>query len=172
MRAVSDNFLLNVAEVSAALVGLFLVGMFFYVETGFRRSQDTTGVVESYFRASTRIVLVLYAMAMGLSLALVVLEPVWYRLLFVALSVALVAANVATARLIGAVTRITGSRTMLWTEVFGSLAVVVIVVLPWALGGLHPDRRDLTWALLLSFAVGFQSICAAVLSAFDIVRSD
>jgi hypothetical protein len=37
MRDVSDDFLLNVAEVSATLIGLFLVGVFFYVETGFRR---------------------------------------------------------------------------------------------------------------------------------------
>jgi hypothetical protein len=33
MREVSDAFLLNVAEVSATLIGLFLVGVFFYVET-------------------------------------------------------------------------------------------------------------------------------------------
>jgi hypothetical protein len=37
MREVSDAFLLNVAEVSATLIGLFLIGVFFYVETGFRR---------------------------------------------------------------------------------------------------------------------------------------
>jgi hypothetical protein len=31
MREVSDAFLLNMAEVSAALIGLFLVGVLFYV---------------------------------------------------------------------------------------------------------------------------------------------
>jgi hypothetical protein len=36
MREVSDDFLLNMAEVCAGLLGLFLVGAFFYVETGFR----------------------------------------------------------------------------------------------------------------------------------------
>jgi hypothetical protein len=37
MRDVSDAFLLNVAEVSATLLGLFLVGVFFYVEIGLGR---------------------------------------------------------------------------------------------------------------------------------------
>ena len=35
MRRVPDAFLLNMAEVTATLIiGLFLVGVFFYVETG------------------------------------------------------------------------------------------------------------------------------------------
>ena len=37
MRQVSDAFLLNMAEVSGTLIGLFLVGVFFYVDSGFRR---------------------------------------------------------------------------------------------------------------------------------------
>ena len=52
MRENSDAFLLNMAEVSAALVGLFLVGVFFYVESGFCRSNDAGDVVEPYFRAT------------------------------------------------------------------------------------------------------------------------
>jgi hypothetical protein len=59
MRDVSDAFLLNMAEVSSALVGLFLVGVFFYVETGFRRSGGAGNIVEPYFEAATRIVLIL-----------------------------------------------------------------------------------------------------------------
>ena len=35
MREVSDDFLLNMAEVSAALIGLFMVGVFFFADTGF-----------------------------------------------------------------------------------------------------------------------------------------
>ena len=37
-RRASDVFLLNVAQISAALVGLFLVGMLLNVETGFGRT--------------------------------------------------------------------------------------------------------------------------------------
>jgi hypothetical protein len=58
MQEVSDDFLLN-AEVSATLIGLFLVGVFFYVETGFRRLGAAREAFEPYFRAGTRIVLVL-----------------------------------------------------------------------------------------------------------------
>jgi hypothetical protein len=58
------------------------------------------------------------------------------------------------------------------TEIVGIAAVVVLVVLPWALGGFHPKRGDLTWASLIAFAAGFLSVCATVLSVFDIASSD
>jgi hypothetical protein len=171
MRQVSDAFLLNMAEVSGGLIGLFLVGVFFYVETGFRQLGDGREVFESYFRASTRIVLVLFAIPLGLSLTLVVLESAWNAVLFALLSVVLVAANVDTAVQIRAVQRISGSTTLLVNEVVGSAGVVVLVVIPWLLGGLDPSREDLTWAILVSFATAFVSLVALVLSVFDIARS-
>jgi hypothetical protein len=170
MREVSDDFLLNMAEVSAALIGLFMVGVFFFVDTGFRRLDQARGIVEPYFRASTRIVLVLYALPLGLSLSLVVLEPVWTRVLFALLSLLLVAANLDTAARIRAVARATGSTALLANELMGSAAVLVIVALPWVLGGLHPTRQDLTWAILLAFAAGFASISALVLFVLDVAR--
>jgi uncharacterized membrane protein len=166
VRQVTDAFLLNMAEVSAALIGLFLVGVFFYVETGFRRMERDREVVERYFRAGTRIVLVLFAIPLGLSLTLVVLELVWSRVLFAVLSLLLVAANVDTATHIVGVRRGTRSAALVVNEVAGTVGVVVLVVLPWVLGGLHPSREDLTWAILLSFASGFISISALVLSTF------
>lgn len=170
VHQISDGFLLNMAEVSASLIGLFLVGVFFYVETGFRRTAHARDVVEQYFRASTRIVLVLFSIPLALSLTLVVLEPIWTRVLFAVLSLMLIAANIDTAIRIRTVARVTGSSALLVNEVAGTLGVVVIVVIPWALGGLHPTREDLSWAILLSFGTGFLSICALVLSAFDLVR--
>lgn len=170
MRQVSDAFLLNMAEVSAALVGLFLVGIFLYVESGFRRSDPAHEALERYFRAGTRIVLILYAIPLGLSLVLVVLEPAWTRVLFVLLSLLLLAANVDTAVRIRGVSKVTGSTTFLVNEVVGTVGVLALVAIPWVLGGLHPTREDLTWAILLSFAMGFLSVCALVLSIFDIAR--
>ncbi len=35
---------------------------------------------------------------------------------------------------------------------------------------MQPTREDLTWSILLSFAAAFLSVCALVLSAFDIRR--
>jgi hypothetical protein len=170
VREISDGFLLNIAEVSASLIGLFLVGMFFFVETGFRRSITAGDVVEPYFRASTRIVFLLYTIPLGLSLTLVVLEPVWSRVLFALLSLGLLAANIDTVARIRSVARVTHSTALVVNEIAGTAAVVAIITVPWILGGFHPTRKDLTWAILLAFATGFASICVTVLSAFDIVR--
>ena len=168
MRQVSDAFLLNVAEVSATLIGLFLVGVFFFVETGFRRLDRRTRIVmEPYYRSGTRIVLLLYALPLGLSMTLVVLGPNWNRVLFALLSIMLVAANVDSFVRVRSVARVTGSTVLLVNEVLGTVAVVILVVTPWALGGLHPTREDLTWAILLSFAAGFLSVGAMVLSVLD-----
>ncbi|HEX5939538.1 MAG TPA: hypothetical protein VFZ12_04195 [Dehalococcoidia bacterium] len=49
-----------------------------------------------------------------------------------------------------------------------TVLTLVLVVLPWILGGLHPSRGDLTWSIRLAFAAGFTSITATVLSTFDI----
>lgn len=122
MREVSDDFLLHMAEVSASLIGLF---------------------VEPYSRASTRIVLVLYALPLGLSLSLVALEPVWSRVLFALLSLMLLAVNLDTAARIRAVTRVTGLTALPVNELVGSVAVLVIVALPWVLGGyIRPGRTS------------------------------
>jgi hypothetical protein len=173
MQEVSDAFLLNVAEVSATLIGLFLVGVFFYAETGFRRlAQGAPGVVEPYFRAGTRIVLILYALPLGLSLSLVVLGLNWNRVLFALMSVILVAANIDTLARVRPFAKVTGSAVFLVNEVVGTAADLAIVVTPWALGGLHPTREDLTWAILLSLGAGFLSISALVLSVFETSGSE
>jgi hypothetical protein len=170
MRPVSNAFLLNMAEVSATLIGLFLVGVFFYVETGFHRIERARAAFEPYLRAGTRITLIVFAIPLGLSMSLVALELVWSRVLFLILSVMLIVANVDTVRRIGESTRATRSTGLLINEAVTTLLSVTLLVLPWALGGLHPDRQDLTWAILLAFAAGFLSIAATVLSAFDLAR--
>lgn len=170
MRQVSDSFLLNMAEVSGALVGLFLVGIFFFLEASGGRLDKSREVLEPYLRASTRIVLVLFAISLLLSLTLVVLEPVWNKLLFALLSLMLIAANLDTAIRIRAVARVSRSTALLVNEIVGTAVVLVIVVIPWILGGLHPTREDLTWAILLSFTAAFLSVCTLMVSAFDISR--
>jgi hypothetical protein len=171
MNDVSDDFLLNMAEVSGGLIGLFLVGMFFYVETGFRRLGSERELVEAYFRASTRIVLVLFAIPLFLSITLVVLDTAWNAVIFAVLSLALVAANLDTAVQVREVQKVTGSNTLLLNEVAGTVGVVLLVTVPWILGGIDPTREDFTWAILISFATAFLSVATAVLSAFDVARS-
>jgi hypothetical protein len=170
MRPVSNDFLLNMAEVSGSLIGLFLVGVFFYVEFGLGQLDRARAGFEPYLRAGTRITLIVFAIPLGLSLSLVALELAWSRALFVILSVLLLAANVDTIRRIGESTRATRSWGLLTNELVTTLLSLTLIVLPWILGGLRPDRRDLTWAIVLAFAAGFLSICATVMSAFDTAR--
>jgi hypothetical protein len=172
MRNVSDAFLLNIAEVTAALAGLFLVGIFFFVETElFRRRAEGREVLEPYFRSGTRIVLILFAIPLLLSLTLVAMEPVWSHLLFAGLSLILIAANVDSARRVRGVSEASGARALLLNEVAGTVAVALIVTLPWILGGIDPSREDLAWSIMLSFGAAFLSVSALVLSAYDIART-
>jgi hypothetical protein len=169
VRQVTDDFLLNMAEVSATLIGLFLVGVFFYVETGVGRQELSRRVFGPYLRAGTRITLIVFAIPLGLSLTLVVLEPIWSRVLFALLSLLLIAANIDSAMRVRGLAK--GSVGLVVNEIVTTALAVVLVILPWVLGGLRPSREDLTWAILLSFAAGFLSIAATVMSAFDVARS-
>jgi hypothetical protein len=170
MRRVSDDFLLNMAEVSGTLIGLFLVGVFAYIEGGYRRLDSVRKGFEPYLRAGTRITLIVFVIPLGLSLTLVALELAWARALFVVLSMLLIVANVDTAVRVRGVAEITGSRGMLLTEISTTGLTVLVIVVPWALGGFHPTREDLTWAIILAFAAGFISIAATVMTAFDLSR--
>jgi hypothetical protein len=114
--------------------------------------------------------MIVFAISLGLSLAVVALTLPWARALFAVLSLVLVVANVDSALRVRGVKKATGSTALLVNEALGTAMVVVLVVTPWALGGLHPTREDLTWAIVLSFAAGFLSISATVMSAFDIAR--
>ena len=172
MRPVSDVFLLSVAEISATLIGLLLVGSFFYVETGLRRLGRAREAATSYLRAGTRIVLVLYGMTLALSLALVALESIWATVFFAVLSLLLLAANVATSVRIRALAKLTRSSTVLVNDVVSSAGILALVAIPWVLGGLRPTREDLTWAILLSLATGFLCTCTLVLSIFDLSKME
>jgi hypothetical protein len=170
MLRVSDAFLLNMAEVSASLIGLFLVGVFFYVEHGLDRSGGARAVFEPYLRSGVRITLIVFAFPIGLSIALVVMEPLWPRVLFVLLSLLLIAANIDSLMRLRGVARVTGSTALFVNEIVTSILAAAMLVTPWALGGLRPMREELTWAIVLAFAGGFMSISAIVMSAFDVAR--
>lgn len=170
MLTVSDEFFLTMAEVSAGLVGLFLVGIFFYIQTGFSRLGEADETVKAYFKASTRIILILFAIPLGLSFSLVALGDAVSAAIFAILALTLLAANVDTVLRMRTVARAGRSALLVANELIGTLGVLVLVSVPWILGGLSPDREDLTWAILLAFAIGFVSIGTLVLSAFDVTR--
>ena len=172
MQSVSDGFLLTMASMAAGLAGLFLVGIFFFIETGFRRVSHVREAFVRYFRSGTQIVLVLLAFPILLSVALVALDPAWSRGLFVLLSLVLIAANVDSVRNIRPIARSSGMRALFVNEALGTVGVLFLIAVPWLLGGFSPTREDLTWAILIAFLIGFLSFSSIVLSAFDLVHLD
>jgi hypothetical protein len=172
VKPVSDVFLLSVAEIAATLIGLLLVGAFFYVETGLRRLGRAREAATSYLRAGTRIVLVLYGMTLALSLSLVALESIWTRVLFAMLSLLLLAANVTTSLRIRALAKLTRSTAVLVNDVVSSAGILALVAIPWVWVGFVQPKEDLTWAILLSLATGFLCTCTLVLSVFDLSKME
>ena len=170
MGIATDEFLIAIAEISAALIGLFLVGMIFYIQTGFDRLERSRDVVEPYFRAATLITFISFAIPLGISLTLVVLPVIWSRLLYVVLVVGLIVVDFSTVKTVRECVRMTGLRLLAMMEVVGTAVVALMVILPLATGGLQPNREDFVPVLLLSLGIGFLSTCVLVLTLFDIAR--
>lgn len=170
MEPVSETFLIALAEISAALIGLFLVGMIFYIQIGLERLERSREVVEPYFRAATLITFISFAIPLGVSLTLVALPVVWSRLLYVALVFGLIVVDVRTIKTVRACVRVTGLRLLVMMEAVGTVVVALMVILPLASGGFSPGREDFVPAILLSLGIGFLSTCVLVLTLFDIAR--
>ena len=71
MDPVSDGFLLTISSISAGLIGLFLVGMTFYIQSGYETHERSRHVVEPYYRAATTITFIAYSVPMAVSLTLI-----------------------------------------------------------------------------------------------------
>ncbi|MDH3306412.1 MAG: hypothetical protein OEO77_02660 [Acidimicrobiia bacterium] len=170
MDPVADHVLDTIANISASLIGLFLVGMIFYIQTGFDRVERSRDHVEPYFRAATLITFISLAIPLGVSLSLLTLPIAWSRLLYLILVAALIAADVSTINAVRACVRATGLNLLSMMEFVGTVMVIVIAGLPVTTGALHPEREDLVPALLISLGVGFLSTCVLVLTLFDIAR--
>jgi len=76
-------------RIAATLNGLLLVGVFFYVETGFRRATTVAPQGGPFLRATTKLTLLLYSLVLGISLGVVVLRPVPLLVLYGLLGLAL-----------------------------------------------------------------------------------
>jgi hypothetical protein len=166
MRPVADEFLLQVAGITASLLGFFVVGVFFYVQRGlFPRAAE---VAQQYLQAATRTVIVLYGMTMSVSLGLVVFEPSWAAALYLCVSIILLWAVAQTSL---AITRLHQALELrVIPQIPMWLAAAASVAVPWILGGISPSRDQLTVAILLLGVFAFASSASLVLSTFDISR--
>jgi hypothetical protein len=95
VNPVPDSFLLTTASIAATLIGLLLLGTFFYVETGFRRATQIAPLGAPFLRATTRFTLLLYLLVLAISLGEVVLRRPWMLALYGAVGLALLASMVA-----------------------------------------------------------------------------
>jgi hypothetical protein len=176
MRPVSDELLLNVAVISATLLGLLVVGVFFYVETGLRRLEHGRGLFEPFIRAAARLTMTFYAASLVVSLALVALEPAWARAAFVVAGVGMVLTTIdwtIRARNVGKVVgppSVWSSIGSLPQQVFTWVWVGAVIAIPWILGGLRPSREELMWGILLALLTGLLSTLSILLSVFDVAE--
>lgn len=164
MGHVSDSFLLEVAGISASLLGFYVVGVFFYVDRSI--FPQAAELAHGYLKAAAGSVLYLYGMAVLVSLGLVVFSDAFVTVIYFLLSGGLVwsvaRTNAATRRLHRAV----GVRVL--SQTFAWFATTLIAGIPWMLGGVTPTRPDFAWGLMLVGVFAFISTASFVLSAFDL----
>ena len=166
MASVSEGLLLTVAQIAATLIGLLLVGMFFYIETGFRRLTTVQAEAGAFLRATTKLVLLLYALVLAVSLALVAFDPLVVTALYLLLSVAVLAAlaemTVRARQLPRAVRRRHAAAWRVWPPTLIALA------LPALTGGWPLAAPALTDAVFLVGALAFFLTGGLLLFAFDL----
>ncbi|HSK96301.1 MAG TPA: hypothetical protein VK891_06770 [Euzebyales bacterium] len=166
MTSVSEGLLLTVAQIAATLIGLLLVGMFYYVETGFRRLTTVQVEAGAFLRAATKLVLLLYALVLAVSLALVAFEPLVVTALHVLLSVAVLAAlaemTVRSRRLPRAVRRRHAAAWRVWPP------TIIALALPGLTGGWPLAASALADAVFLVCALAFFLTGGLLLFAFDL----
>lgn len=166
MAPVSESLLLTLAQIAATLIGLLLVGVFFYVETGFRRLTAFHLEAGAFLRATTKLVLLLYSLVLAISLALVAFGPHVVAALYAVLSIAVVAALVDTTvrsrRLPPKVRRRHAAAWRVWPP------TVVALALPWVTDGWPIGAEALVVTLFLVGALSFFLTGGLLLFAFDL----
>lgn len=163
-----SDFYVNLAGVSGTLLGTFMVGAFFYLDSEMHRRAVAGPVDDLYVRSGVRWALLAYSLPVFVSLTLSSLDPGYGLGVFAALSVLLLTATVATARRMFVLETTEASRPLLVNEWVTTSAVPVIVVLPWLLGdSFVPPADAYVASLLLSLLIAFSSTAALVLAEFD-----
>jgi hypothetical protein len=172
MNPVSEGFLLTTAQIAATLIGLLLVGVLFFAETGLRRlgAQDLHAM--PYLRAGVRWVLVVYSMVLGVSLALIAFEPIWAALVFALFGLAVIAALVSQTQRTLELARARPDWMQAWSAWLPWPPTFIILALPWILGGLTPGAEAFVITLLLGGAMAFISTASLVLLTLELSALD
>jgi len=166
--SVSDDFLLAIAGIAATLMGLLLVGVLFFVETGLRQLDHVGLGAAPYLRAGARFVLALYSLVLGLALGLVVFEPGWVAIAFAPAGLATLATLVAFTR---HARRLARERPDWLHPISAWLPwppALLALGLPWAIGGFSPDREAFVPTLLLTGGLALIATASLVLVTFEL----
>lgn len=170
MREVDQEFLLGLAGVSATLLGTFIVGVFFYIDSDMHRRSARSEATDIYLRSATRWVFAAYSIPLLVPLALVAMEPLWAAMSFAVLGAVLDLLTIDTGRRLLVKGGSGMSRALFVNEWLTTAAVLAAIILPVALGGWVPDAAAFVPSLLLILASGFVSTAALVMTLFDATK--
>jgi len=162
-----NELLLGIAGVGATLIGTFIVGVFFYIDTDLHRMLMATDAADRYLRSGVRWVFLVYALPVLVPLTLAALDPIWGAATFIALSAILVMATVDTGRRIVKSGRMGVSRSLAVNQWVSTVGVLALVVLPWVIGGWLPPASAFVPSTIIAIAIGFTSTAALIMTQFD-----
>lgn len=162
-----NEFLLGVSGVAATLIGTFIVGVFFYIDTDLHRMLMSSDAADRYLRSGVRWVFVIYALPLFVPLTLAAFEPIWGTAVFIGLSVILLLSTMDTGRRIVKSGRMGVSPSLAVNHWASTAGVIVLVALPWIIGGWVPPATAFIPSTIIAIAVGFTSTAALIMTQFD-----
>jgi hypothetical protein len=160
-------FLTALAGISATLIGAFLVGVFFYIDSEQHRHLTASEAADVYLRAGVQWIFIAFAVPLFVSLALVSMGTLVGAIVFILFSLILLASTLDTSRRMLTKGGSGSSRRLLINHWFSTAVVLAIVILPWVIGGWLPPAGAYIPSMLLALVAGFSSTAALVMAQFD-----
>ena len=167
----SGEFLLGVAGVAATLTGTFIVGVFFYLDTDLHRIMMASDAADRYLRSGVRWVFAVYALPLFVALTLAIFDPIWGALIFIGLSIIVVMSTVDTSRRMLARGGSGHSIGLVVNQWACTAAIVVLVVLPWVIGGWVPPATAFIPSIVLALVAAFASTVALIMRQFELTAA-
>ena len=162
-----NELLLGVSGVAATLIGTFIVGVFFYIDTDLHRRLMASDAADRYLRSGVRWVFVVYSVPLFVPLTLAAFEPIWGSAAFIVLGAVLLLSTVDTGRRILKNGGMGVSAALAVNQWICTAGVVVLVALPWVIGGWVPPATAFIPSMILATAIGFTSTAALIMTQFD-----